>query len=372
MRGHARKRGKTWSFKIDIGRDPATGKRRTKWVSGFQTQKEAQQAMRKALGHLDVGDDPIPERVTAAELAERWFAHMAAQDKPRPRVRAGYERLMRAYVLPMIGGLEVRKIRPAHAQAVLDAYNDGRSPRTVAQLRAAMSSMFNTALRWDLIATNPVRATQTPTPQKPELTTPTPVQLRELIDAAVGTPWEIPVLLAGVTGVRRSEGLALRWPNVDLETGRVRIVETLQRINGQLVFTPPKTAHAVREIPLPAFAVARLRAHKAAQAQRRLQLGTGWHDEDLVCERGDGAPCDPDSFSHGFSRIAKTAGLEDVRLHDCRHAFATAMAKAGNPAFVTAAMLGHASPAFTASVYQHADVGMLEAAARSVEEAFES
>jgi integrase len=369
MRGHVRRRGKGWVYVLDIARDPETGKRRRRWSRGHETKREAELELRKALGRVDAGDDPIPERLTVTELAERFHTHLEAQDKPRPRVRAGYKQLIGTCVLPVIGGLEVRRIRPAHCQAIIDSYAEEHAPRTVAHLRAAMSSLFAFALRGGLVQINPVRATRTPAPSKPELTTPTPVQLRELVDAAVGTPWEIPVLLAATTGARRAEVLGLRWTHVDLEVARVRIVETLQRVDGELVFTPPKTGHGVREIPLPRFAVERLSAHRADQARRRLQLG-GWHDHGLVCERGDGTPVDPDSFSHGFARIAKAAGLGDVRLHDLRHGFATAMAKAGNPAFVTAAMLGHASPAFTASTYQHADVGMLETAARSVEEAF--
>jgi integrase len=70
-----------------------------------------------------------------------------------------------------------------------------------------------------------------------------------LADAAVGTTWEIPVLIASTTGARRAEVLALRWVHVDFEAGLVRIVETLQRVDRQLAFTPPKTQSAVREIP---------------------------------------------------------------------------------------------------------------------------
>ena len=158
MKGHVRRRGRGWSFVIDVSRDPKTGKRRQRWRSGFATRKEAERELRRALGRLDVGDDPLPDKITLEAFAERWLAHMAVQDHPRPRGRAEYERHVRGYVLPMIGGLELRKIRPAHCQAVLDAYSEGRAPRSVAQLRAAMSSLFTTALRWTLVTANPVRA----------------------------------------------------------------------------------------------------------------------------------------------------------------------------------------------------------------------
>jgi integrase len=243
----------------------------------------------------------------------------------------------------------------------------GLAPRTVANARAAMSSMFNAALRWQLVQINPVQATTAPTPQEPKLVTPDGRQLRRLIESAVGTTWEIPVLLAATSGARRAEILGLKWAQVDLDRARIRIVETLQRVGGKLVFTPPKTERSRREVPLPAFALERLRSHRTAQVERRLALGLGWHDLDLVCERGNGAPCDPDSFSHGAVRIAKAAGLDGVRLHDLRHGVATALAKAGTPAYVTSKVLGHSSVHFTANVYQHADEETVDRALAGLE-----
>lgn len=89
-----------------------------------------------------------------------------------------------------------------------------------------------------------------------------------------------------------------------------------------------------------------------------------------MCERGDGAPCDPDSLTHGFARIAKAAGLDGVRLHDLRHGVATALAKAGTPAYVTSKVLGHSSVHFTANAYQHADEETVDRALAGLEEAF--
>src|SRR5262245_17614543 len=320
MRGHVRKRGRAWCFVIDVGRDPETRKRRQRWQSGFPTRKAAERALRTALGRLDLGGDPIPTNTTVNEFVGRWLAHLEAIDSPRPNSRRRYAELLHQRVVPLIGGMRLELIRPAHVQAVLDAATEaGLSPATVQKVRAAVSSMFSTAVKWSLVASNPARATSTPTIRSPRLTTPTASQLRGLAEAAIGTTWEIPVLLATTTGARRAEILGLRWSRIDLSRGRVRIDETLQRVAGQLAFVPPKTDRAKREIPLPAFAVERLRAHKAEQGRRRLSLGSTWSDIDLVCERGDGGPLDPDGFTHGFARIAKAAGLDAVRLHDCPH-----------------------------------------------------
>jgi integrase len=176
-----------------------------------------------------------------------------------------------------------------------------------------------------------------------------------------------------VTGARRSETLGLCWDHTDLDEGTVRIERTLQRVGAELVFSDvTKTSHGRRTIPLPAFAVARLRQHKADQARRRLAAGGSWHDLDLVCERGDGRPMDPDLVSQAFKRVAKSVGLDGVRLHDLRHAAATRLMRSGLHPVEVAEILGHASPAFTMSVYQHSDRESIERTRAAIEGAFGS
>jgi integrase len=96
---------------------------------------------------------------------------------------------------------------------------------------------------------------------------------------------------------------------------------------------------------------------------RRIALGPGWHDPlkeegrpvALVCERGDGSFLYPDSFSSAFKRLARRAGLHpSIRLHDVCHAVATELGRQGVHPVIVSAVLGHASPAFTIAVYQHA------------------
>jgi integrase len=317
MRGHVRKRGMSWSFVLDQGRDPESGRRKQRWRSGFATRREAEQALRQALGRLDVGDDPIGERLTVAELAERWISHMAAQGKPRPATRKRYADHLRQHVLPRLGGIEVRKIRPAHCQAVLDAFAEGHAPRTVANLRAACSSMFAFALRGGLVTVNPVAATTAPAAQRPDLTVPSPEQLAA-IAGAEGGRWAVPILLATSTGMRRGEILALRWRHCDLDRGVVRVVESLQRVDGRLVFAEPKSPRARREIPLTARVAARLRQHKREQAEQRLASASAWRsDLDLVCADEIGGPLSPDDLTHAFLNVARSVGLNGVRLHDC-------------------------------------------------------
>jgi integrase len=352
---------------------PASIGRRAQWQSqGAVSKKAAQAELRKRLGILDKGGDPFPSEITLSALVhERYVPHVRTQGKPRAETVRRYVELLDRWVLPSLGGMDVAKIGPRHVQAVLNKVVEaGKAPRTVAHIRAAVSAVFTYAMHFELVASNPCRATATPTAADPELRTPSVAEIRTLIDAAFDTPWEIAILLAGTTGARRSEVLATKWSGVDLEAGRVRITETIVEGPDGLGFGEPKTKNATRTVPLPAFAVERLRRHKAAQAERRLALGSEWHDFDLVCERGDGQPLSPGAFTHAFSRLAERAGLAGIRLHDLRHGVATALAKSGASPLATSKMLGHASVAFTQAVYQHADDEMVEWAAAGLAEAF--
>jgi integrase len=112
-----------------------------------------------------------------------------------------------------------------------------------------------------------------------------------------GTDLEMPVVLALGTGMRRGEVLGLRWRDIDLDAGRARVVQTIQCVNQGLVFVPPKTHRSRRAVSLPAFVTEALRAHKAAQNERRLLLGTAWQETGLVVDRGDGLPMAPGSLT---------------------------------------------------------------------------
>jgi integrase len=128
-------------------------------------------------------------------------------------------------------------------------------------------------------------------------------------------------------------------------------------------FTPLKTKRARRQVQLPPFALKRVRRHRREQLKRRTALGPEWRDPvdeggeplAMVCDRGDGSPLYPDSFSSAFKRLARRAGLHPAtRLHDMRHAVATELGRHGVHPVIVSAVLGHASPAFTIAVYQHA------------------
>ena len=271
--------------------------------------------------------------------------------------------------MPAIGGLEVAKLRPGHVRAVLTRMQRrGLSATTIAQARGVLSSALRQAVDDGLTTLNPVAAVKRPRIRRAEPHWPTPMQLAALLEISRDTLWEVPILLATVTGARRSEILGISWEDVDLKAGTIAIRRGVQRLpgregRGRVVFTPLKTRRARRLVQLPLFALERVRRHRRDQLECRGVRGIAWRDPldelgepvILVCERGEGFFLHPDSFTHAFKRLAALAGRHpSTRLYDVRHAVATELGRRGVHSVIVSTALGHASPAFTAAVYQHA------------------
>jgi integrase len=352
------------------GRDPVTGKYGmvVRVVKG--TKKEAKSVARDIETKLETGQWADGGKVSLAQfLEDRWLPHVAT--RTRPRTHGRYAEILRRHVIPRIGSVTLAKLRPSHVQSVLDGMlGDGLAPRTVLHGYRVLSEALAEGVEWQVLALNVAKAIKPPRPDRPKLFIPDAEGVSALLVAAEGTRYHAALVLAATTGMRRGEVLGLRWSNVDLEGGVLRVNDSLQRHGTALEFVEPKTDKSRREVTLPPMAVVTLRRHRKDQSERRLLAGEGWHDDDLVFDRGDGRPVEPGELSSALKKVAMKAGLPGrLRLHDLRHAFAT-MALNGNvhPKFVSEA-LGHSNIAITLDTYSHVLKGMGDAAAQAIQAA---
>ena len=155
------------------------------------------------------------------------------------------------------------------------------------------------------------------------------------------------------TGLRRGEALALRWMDVDLDRGTLRVRGTLARIDGVLVVTEPKTAKSNRFVPISVPADHLLQDVRRAQAAERAHAGSAWHETGHVFTTETGEPCDPRNALRAFKVAAAQAGIPGAGLHTLRHSAASVMLTHGIPLKVVSEILGHSSIAITADVYGH-------------------
>ena len=159
--------------------------------------------------------------------------------------------------------------------------------------------------------------------------------------------------LALLSGARRGELLALRWCDLDVDKGSMRIERSLEQTRaGGLRFKEPKTPDSVRVISLPAGAVEALKAHRVRQLEQRMMLGQGGRPE-LVFTTLDGDPITPDVLSKAWSRQTAAKGMPQVHFHALRHTHASMLISEGIDIVQISERLGHASPTITLNTYSH-------------------
>jgi len=370
----------SFELRYDIGTDAATGKRRTASVTFRGSRKDADKELRRLLRSLDTGDHVDPNRITIRDWLATWLATVREEVSPKTHER--YRELVHHFLMPALGNLQLARLAPAHIQEVYNALatggrRDGKpgglAPRTRRQIHAVLSSALTHAVEQRLLARNPAEVfrRRLPKVERHDMATLTAEQGAGLLAAIRHTRVYWPVMIALATGMRRGEILALRWRNVDLDGGSLRVVESLEQTKAGLRFKAPKTDKA-RAVTLPAYAVGELRRLKREQAEELLRLGVRLGGDVLVCARADGEPLQPRSLTHGFA-VMMAGGIKDVprvRFHDLRHSHATQLLLAGVHPKVAQERLGHSTITTTLDLYSHVSETMQEDAAAKLDMAF--
>lgn len=378
MRGSVVKRGAGYSVVIELSPDPATGKRRQKWHSGYATKKEAERARTKLLGQVDDGAYVEHSRQTVAEYMADWLPAIEATVKPATFY--SYARNVRLHVIPNVGRvrlsqLDAGALNALYAKLLEGGRADGRgglSPRSVHYVHTILHRAMKDAVRWGRLVRNPVDAADPPKKkaqaEKPEMVTWSADELAQFLGHAadVGSRHYPAWHLLASTGLRRGEALGLRWSDVDLDAGRAQIRQTVITVNHVVQVGTPKTAKGRRSIALDRDTVQVLRDHRRRQAEHRLQMGAGWTDYGLLFTKVDGSPLHPELFSREFDRRVESWGLPWMRLHDLRHTWATLALQAGVHPKVVSERLGHSTIAITLDTYSHVTPAMQSDAAETV------
>jgi integrase len=163
--------------------------------------------------------------------------------------------------------------------------------------------------------------------------------------------------------MRRGEVLGIRWRDVDLDRRRLSVHQAVIAVAYAVQIADVKTGSSRRRIDLDPRTIAVLRSWRKRQLEERLALGEHYEDLGLVISCPEGTPIHPDLFSKTFDRMVARSGLPVIRLHELRHGHASVLLKSRVPVKVVSERLGHATPAFTMTIYQHILPGMQAEAA---------
>jgi integrase len=300
---------------------------------------------KRLLGLVESGADPAADKIarreapTVADLAERFLAEHA-ESKRKASTALEYRRLLDKIILPALGKRKVADVTRAEINKLHHA--NRTAPYQANRVLAVVSKMFNLAEQWGLRpdGSNACRHVEKFAERKRERML-SPVELARLGDALTayeGSPYAAgAVKLLVFTGARLGEVLGLRWEWIDFERGEARLPDSK---------TGAKTLH----LPPPALAV-------LAELPR---LDGNPH---VIAGQKEGAALV--NLEKPWRAIRKTAGLDEVRLHDLRHAFASVAASSGMGLPIIGKMLGH-SQAATTHRYAHLASDPVKAAAAAV------
>src|SRR5580704_15349824 len=273
--GHIRERSPgAWELRYSLGTDPATGKRRIATTTARGTRKDAEKELRRLLHTLDMGEHVDPTRILMRQWFLQWLEAMRSEVSPVTHER--YSQIVEHHLAPAFGNLLLSRISPADIQAQYTKWStegrrDGKSgplaPATRRFVHHVLSSALSRAVELQLITRNPayVLRRRLPKKERTEMATLAHDDTGRLLDAIRDMPHYWPVLIALATGARRGEICALRWRNVDLDRGVIRIVESAKQTAAAVVRGSTKGGHA-RTVTLPASTIDELRDWKREEA----------------------------------------------------------------------------------------------------------
>ena len=368
MRGHIRKRGKSWAVVVYLGKDPTTGRARRKWYT-YATRQEAQAHLAHTLTQLHGGGTLPSTRLRTGEYLEKWLQDYAV-GAVATTTFARYQDIVRLHLGPAIGLIPLQKLSPQAIEGYLTTkLRTGLSPTTVRHHAVLLHGALRRAVRWGLLARNPADMVDPPRRARPEVRVLDEEQSRLFLSEAKRSSSHYRLFLAALTtGMRQGELLGLRWKDADLVLGAASVQQTLYRMGKRILIKEPKTTTARRTVALPPTLVDELRQLREEQRAHRVVLGDAYHDHDLVFCQPDGRPLNANNIvRRDFRRVLRAAKLPRIRFHDLRHCHATLLLRQGVNPKIVQERLGHSTPAFTLHVYSHVLPGMQEEVVRRLD-----
>lgn len=356
MKGTVKKRGNTWSYIVDIGRDLITGKRRQKTKGGFPRQKDADAALRKILNELDANRYLEPSKESFSSYMEFWFTSHY-QKRIKETTASSRKYLMDKHLIREnpFANKPLSKITTEDIDAFYNLKLDEEySTSTIRKLHQLLNQAFGQAVKWKKISFNPVINADPPSVKKEEMKIWSFDEIDSFLNHCKGERHYLTFLLAIYTGMRKGELLGLKWSDIDFGKKSIRIQRSLSHIpNKGYRLSTPKTKKSKRQVPIPDFLVKELKAHKERQETQRKRLGEQYQDQDLVICTEIGTLQDPRNVLRVMKRISKAANVTSIRFHDIRHTHASILISEGVDIVKVAARLGHSDPTITLKNYAH-------------------
>jgi integrase len=370
-----------WRITWELPPDARTGRRRQGTRGGFATRREAEAALAEVLGQVNAGTYVAPSRQRLGTYLTAWLGGL----RLKPTALDNYRVAAEVHVIPRLGGVPLADLTAEQVDGLyrqLEQHgkrtgncrtagvtcrehgcspdrHDGLAPKSVRHVHTMLRKALQDAVDRGYLGRNVADLANPPTQRSARGRRARDKawnldQLRTFLTATaddqLGPAW----MLMATTGLRRAEVCGLRWQDVDLSRGRLRVAQTITEVRGQLVTQEDgKTDAAERSIALDARTVETLRHWKTRQTEDRLAWPGTWPETGLVFTRSDGEGHRPKRLSSGFTKRVDDLGLPRIGVHGLRHTYATLALRSGVSPEVVSKRLGHGSVVVTLSIYAH-------------------
>jgi integrase len=361
-----------------------------------RTEKQNQKALEKFVFEFEEkvksGKFLDGEKITFQAFSDTWLSDYALQHL-EPTTIDIYKKLLRVHIIPAIGNLKLARIQPSHLNrlynVMLQERKDGKlggySPTTIKRVHALISSILNTAVKWNVVLENPCERVSPPKQTRDAdsiqfFTLEQTGVFLAAVDAALAagrirTQHKIFFHLALFCGLRRGELVALTWSDFDFNRCTVSITKSTGLVNGKPFTKAPKNKTSVRTVSVPESVMLLVRNYQREQYRLRLSLGSYWKGSNYVFIQADGKQMYPSTpysvfkdVIHVHNQMASDAEqLPDIPLHGLRHTSATLLISQNVDIRTVSGRLGHAQTSTTMNIYSHQLQSMDEKAAGTLE-----
>ena len=388
MKGQIFKRGDTWSYRLDLGVDPATGKRLRPSKGGYVSEDAAAIAMAEARIALASGTYPDTKTILFKDFAEAWLSeYKLSVSRGSAYIRHGH---IHNHLNNYFGCVGISKISKVMYQNMLNSLSKAMSPKTlkeytrvtISSINSTANMIFKKAVFLGCIKENPVANTAIPRKQKKvvhkennESSLPKYMEkhdLKTFLDTAEKYGLEDDYLifsLLAYSGMRGGELCALEWPMLSLEDNTVKIRQTCYNEQNNVtkyVLNPPKTESSIRDILLDKDLCEELKAHKKKHAAYKLSCqeyhcvqdvsGTLEKRDFVFVRKGRlaGYPLYLRFIESRMQRLLNIANIDThYTPHSLRHTHTSLLAEAGVGLTEIMERLGHQNDGITKKVYLH-------------------
>lgn len=349
----------TWQGYVTVGYDPKAEKSKRKYFYG-KTKKEIQDKINDVAGKVRNGSYREPSKLSVAEWFKVWI-----EEYQKPSLRQttweSYNMQIEKHILPSIGHIRLSELQTYHLQALYnDKQKDGArldgkpgplSPRSVRYIHTICHACLEQAKKEGRIFVNPAEAVRLPKDPKKDIQYLDTEQVKIFLSEARKSKYFAAFFLVLNTGLRRGELLALRWKDVDLKNGTIKVNQGLVRTKSGLTFQEPKTKLSKRTIGISREVINELKFHWRRQEGEKERAEEDYKNNGLVFCNELGEPLCPSGFRRHYDRILKRARLGKIPFHALRHTFATLALQQGTDYRTIQEAMGHHNVAFTLDVY---------------------